>query len=423
MKDLFLFRLSIIMVFTMITSIIFSQGYSTTLDTFYVQSPEYSASINVDSLPFPCAITRPDTGSDFPLLILVHGTSALDKNASSTKDYLDSIGATYRKAETRMFYEIADSLSRNGIAVLRYDKRSFTLNCIEQPACWFVDTISPYDYIEDIHHAVEYGKALADIDTCNIFLAGHSQGGSFVSQVGFDRDDIRGILNMAGTAQPIDSVVIYQKEFIDNDPAGAIIISEQFDSLRAGLWPMTDTLYNTHFSPKFWLHWLSHTDSAMLVQKTSDKPTALMYGTADRFVPSNIHYQLWQDSITRPNVTFELFTDIDHSFGSEYDSTMSPQVLQFMTDWIHSTSQNCGPAGLDNLSSTENVTMFPNPASTEITVLSNESSRFKIIDIYNRIYSTGLLESKISHTIDIQGLSTGIYFIQTAHSMLRFIKL
>ena len=107
-------------------------------------------------------------------------------NTNSTKDYLDSVGAVYRKAETAMFYEIADSLSRNGIMVLRYDKRSYTVNCIENPACWYVDTISPYDYIKDIHNAVDFVKGIPAVDTCNIFLAGHSQGGSFVRKKGWE---------------------------------------------------------------------------------------------------------------------------------------------------------------------------------------------------------------------------------------------
>ena len=102
-----------------------SQNYTTSLDTFYVNTPEYANSLGIDSLHFPCAITKPDVGTTFPVLILVHGTAALDMNSSSSKDYLDSVGAAYRKAETHMFYEIADYLSSNNIMVLRYDKRSF----------------------------------------------------------------------------------------------------------------------------------------------------------------------------------------------------------------------------------------------------------------------------------------------------------
>lgn len=402
----------------------FGQGYSTTLDTFYVQTPEYATTIGVDSLHFPCAITTPNVGTDFPVLILVHGTSALDKDANSTKDYLDSIGASYRKAKTRMFYEIADHLSENGIVVLRYDKRSFTLNCIEKPACWFADTISPYDYIKDIHHAVDFAKQIPNVDTCNIFLAGHSQGGSFVSQVGYDRSDIRGVLNMAGTAQPIDSVAIYQEEFINSNPSGASVLRRQFDSLRMGLWPMNQTLYNSHFSPRFWLDWISHTDSAVIVQQTSDKPTALLYGTADRFVPSNIHYQIWQDSVVRPDVTFQLFSGIDHGFGTEYDSTMSSLVLSFMTSWMHDNADGCSTIHVEETSPSLDVLVYPNPASNTIFLESKAEDRlpFQLFDISGVALSDGILEGGEFKGIDVSRLGAGLYLLRVGGMVVRLVK-
>lgn len=401
-----------------------SQSYLSIQDTFYVPTPEYSPSLGIDSLYFPCVITKPTIGSNFPILILVHGTSALNLNASSTKDFLDSIGASYRKAETAMFYEIADSLSRNGIMVLRYDKRSFTVNCIEKPPCWYVDTISPYDYIKDIHYAVEFAKSLPSVDTCNIFLAGHSQGGSFVSKVGYDRPDIRGVLNMAGTAQPIDSVSIYQEEFINNNPIGATILRQQFDSLRLGLWPMTDTLYNNHFSPRFWLDWISHTDSAILVQKNSNKATALMYGTADRFVPSNIHYQIWLDSITRPNATFKLFNERDHSFGTKYDSTMSPIVLNFMSNWIHSTKVNCTATSLSELYNTSELSIYPNPSTHLVTLQSNKkgTNEFWVLDLMGTAIINGELNPYEPLLLDVSPLPKGIYMIRMSNSIVKFVK-
>ncbi len=345
-------------------------------------------------------------------------------NASSTKDYLDSVGAKYTKAKTFMFYEIANSLAQNGIVVVRYDKRSFTLNCIEKPECWYVDTVSPYDYIKDINHAIDFVKKLPGIDTCNIFLAGHSQGGSFVSQVGYQRNDIAGILNMAGTALPIDSVSIYQTEFIDNDPVGADILRQQFDSLRNGLWPMNKTLYKNRFSPRFWLDWISHTDSAMIVQKYSDKPTALMYGTADRFVPASIHYQAWIDSVKRSNVTFQLFNNIDHAFGSEYDSTMSPQVLDFMANWIHATSTNCLPASSSKTNLNSPVLIYPNPTNNFVRIQLNTNNNvpFKLMDIYGRLMQQGIIYGQNTRLLDIATLDVGSYFLWIDTSVTKLIK-
>lgn len=411
--------------FVVFTFQIKAQNYTTQIDSFYVPTPEYSSSLGLDSLFFPCAITTPNVGNNFPVLILVHGTTDLNMDAYSTKDFLDSIGSNYRKAETKMFKEIADSLSRNGIIVLRYDKRSFTLKCIEKPACWHIDTISPYDYIKDINYAINYAKTITKADTCNIFLAGHSQGGSFVSAVGYQRNDIKGVLNMAGTAQPIDSVMIYQYEFINNDSIGANIIRQQFDSLRNNLWSMTDTLYQSHFSPHFWLDWISHTDSAIIVQKKSNKETALMYCTKDRFVPSSIHYQIWQDSISRPNVTFQLFDSLDHSFGLEYDSTMSPLVLNFMTNWILNTTSNCLPSSIDNNLKNKKAWFYPNPALKQITIENSnyKKEKIKILTPSGKLMLVDEVNNKSKKTIHIESLHKGLYIIKIGDQTYKLSKI
>ena len=228
---------------------------------------------------------------------------------------------------------------------------------------------------------------------------------------------------MAGTAQPIDSITFNQTEFVDNDPVGADILRQQFDSLRNGLWTMTDTLYNYHFSPRFWLDWLSHSDSAVYVQKNSDKPTALMYGTIDKFVPPSIHFQIWQDSVTRPNVTFELFTDLDHLFGTEYDSTMSPQVLDFMANWIHDNSDLCGVVGLgEDESSTWSI--YPNPTNELLTLYSENSrySRFQIIDLNGTIKREGTLEDEYKNEIDVSSLPKGCYFLKVGSTVMKIMK-
>lgn len=388
----------------------FGQSYTTTLDTFYVPSPEFSQTLGLDSLHFPCAVTQPDTGNSFPILILVHGSSALDKDANSTKDFKDFVGAPYRKANTRMFYEIADSLSSNGIMVLRYDKRSFTVNCIEKPACWWADTITPYDYIKDVNYAVEYAKTLPAVDTCNIFIAGHSQGGSFAPDAGFKRNDVRGVICLAPTAQPVDTLVVFQTRTVDNDPVGANRVRAQFDSLRAGLWPMTDTLYNQVFSPRFWLDWIHITDSTVWLQQQSTVPTLFMYGSIDKLVPPATHMQIWMDSISRANATFQMFNLLDHSFGTEFDSTMSPAVLDSMTAWIHRTAIDCGPMGRDQNDDLTSVRVFPNPTNGQV-YLENLDAEVTL-SLRNVMGQSLHTYATPEPSIDLSPYPPGIYFLR-----------
>ncbi|MEM7035482.1 MAG: alpha/beta fold hydrolase [Bacteroidota bacterium] len=342
-------------------SFLFSQSYTEVLDTFYVPTPEYVTTLSLDSLHFPSAVTIPDGGSDFPVLILVHGSAALDKDANSTKDYLDPGSGMIHKAQTRMFYEIADSLSRKGIIVLRYDKRSFTVNCIEQPACWWADTIVPRDYIRDVHFAVEFAKTIPEADTCNIFLAGHSQGGSFVNDVARKRSDVRGVLFLAGTAQPIDTVAVFQTLTVDSDASGAARMRSQFDSLRAGLWSMTDTLYQSHYSPRFWLDWISITDSAVITPQSTLLPTYFLYGDQDKFVPSATHMPIWTNALPTSDYDFHVFPDLDHSFGLESDSSIYGPVLDTLAAWIHRTRQACGPTSATAPNGFSAFDVYPNP--------------------------------------------------------------
>ncbi|MFT5778564.1 MAG: dienelactone hydrolase [Crocinitomicaceae bacterium] len=396
------------------------QTYTETIDTFYVPTPEYSVSLSLDTLWFPCAVTTPDVGSSFPVLILVHGTTSLDMDANSTKDFKDSIGASFRKAQTHLFYDIADSLSRNGIIVLRYDKRSYTVNCIEKPACWWADTITPYDYIRDVNYAVDFAKTIPGVDTCNIFLAGHSQGGSFVGDVGNKRSDIRGVIAMAPTAQPIDTVAVFQTITVDSDPVGAVIFRNQFDSLRAGTWPMNDTLYKKHFSPRFWLDWIAITDSAVITQQNSSARTLFMYGTEDAFVPPSTHMSIWTDSIVRPNVTFQTYPLLDHSFGTIYDSTMNISALQGMSDWILGNLVSC-TGSLDEMNQ-DGIFIYPNPAKQQLNIAISTNDQVTTISMHDL---SGRLVKMISSTkgnhfsIDVSAFAPGTYVIgiETANSM------
>lgn len=293
--------------------------------------------------------------------------------------------------------------------VLRYDKRSYTVNCIEEQACWWADTITPFDYIKDIHYAVEFAKTIPGVDTCNIFLAGHSQGGAFVSDVGNKRTDIRGVINLATTALPIDSVAVFQTITVDSDPSGASILRAQFDSLRAGLWPMNNTLYNQKFSPRFWLDWIQITDSAVITQQISNAATLIMYGTIDRFAPHYMHLPLFMNAIARTNVSYDTFPLLDHSFGTEYDSTMSVAALDTMVNWIHNNAFNCSPNPIvyQNIATTF---IYPNPTTG---ILNIESSSPKLtIELFDITGKTLNYTNTANNRIDVSHLAAGLYFLR-----------
>jgi len=107
-------------------------------------------------------LTIPENGKPGAAVIMITGSGPQDRD------------------ETLMghkpFLVIADYLSRNGIAVLRYDDRGIG----KSGGNFATSTI--YDFADDVRGAIRYLKSQPGIDSTKIGLLGHSEG-SMVSQV------------------------------------------------------------------------------------------------------------------------------------------------------------------------------------------------------------------------------------------------
>lgn len=105
----------------------------------------------------------------------------------------------------RLFREVADTLSRRGIAVLRLDDRG-----IGQSGGDVNGTTA--DFADDIRAAVAYLRGRADIDPARIALVGHSEGGTIAPMVAAEDSGLAGVVLMAGTAYTGQQIIDYQME-------------------------------------------------------------------------------------------------------------------------------------------------------------------------------------------------------------------
>jgi len=158
-----------------------------------------------ENLTLHGTLSIPENGnSPFPLAILVHGSGPNDRNQTITLSGGNSqcLYPNLLNQTIRNFKDIADHLSEKGIAVLRYDKRTFThgqtLNASE---------ILVSDFVMDIESAISFGKSRSEIDVNNIFLIGHSQGSSLIPIAANNATGIKGLISHAGATTPIDSLL------------------------------------------------------------------------------------------------------------------------------------------------------------------------------------------------------------------------
>lgn len=138
--------------------------------------------------------TRPLTKNKPPVVVLISGSGAQDRNE-------EIMGH-------KPFLVLSDYLTRNGIAVLRYDDRGFGESTGD-----FTNSTTE-DFARDVEAAVEYLKTRDDVDLNRIGLLGHSEGGLIAPMVASRDSDISFIVLLAGSGVRGDKLLLLQTRLI-----------------------------------------------------------------------------------------------------------------------------------------------------------------------------------------------------------------
>lgn len=140
-------------------------------------------------------LTLPRGAGPWPAAVLITGSGAQDRNEDTPGPGGLKLG---------IFRAIADTLTRRGVAVLRYDDRGVG------GSGGSLATAGLSDLVADVRAAVRYLRGRPEIDAARIALIGHSEGGIIAPIVAAQDSGLAGIVLMAGTATPLDSVLVEQ---------------------------------------------------------------------------------------------------------------------------------------------------------------------------------------------------------------------
>lgn len=139
-------------------------------------------------------LTYPKDGENFPVVILVSGSGPQNRNE-------ELLGH-------KPFLVIADYLTRNGIAVLRYDDRGVGKSTGD------FSSATTLDFTSDALSAVEFLKSNDKIDKNRIGIIGHSEGGLIAPLAAVQSEDVAFIVMMAGPGLRGKEILVLQTELI-----------------------------------------------------------------------------------------------------------------------------------------------------------------------------------------------------------------
>jgi len=134
-------------------------------------------------------LTLPDTKNSSPAVILIHGSGRNDRNGTG-------MGT---------FHLLADYLTRQGVAVLRYDKRGAG----ESTGDYGQSTT--HDFASDVKAGIEFLKNDSRINPELIGLIGHSEGGVIAPLVASEYEEVAFMVLMAGLGQTFGEAAAYMR--------------------------------------------------------------------------------------------------------------------------------------------------------------------------------------------------------------------
>ncbi|GLU50805.1 alpha/beta hydrolase family protein [Dyadobacter frigoris] len=160
--------------------------------------PYYSEDVKFenqkDKITLAGTLTLPAKEGNFPVVVLISGSGPQDRNE-------ELLGH-------KPFLVLSDYLTRNGIAVLRYDDRGTA----QSTGVFGIATTK--DFATDVESAVSYLKTRREINQEKIGLIGHSEGGMIAPMVAAGSDEIAFIVLLAGPGIAGDELLIKQAHLI-----------------------------------------------------------------------------------------------------------------------------------------------------------------------------------------------------------------
>ena len=275
---------------------------------------EQDFSVGEGERALPGTLALPKGNGPFPAVVLVHGSGPQDRD--------ETIGAN------RPFLDIARGLAAQGIAVLRYDKRTKARPQDFASGNFTVDDETTNDAVI----AVDALRKTEGIDLNRIFVLGHSQGAMMAPRIAAVSGHVDGLILLAAPSRPLLDILIEQNRRFaalndgNIDDAERSAISALTDQVRTTRDPLTPATTPTIMNqPAGYWRSIDSVDAVAEARQVT-LPMLILQGSRDIQVV-DADWQGWKSAFhDAPKVTFKLYYTLNHlGIAGEGEVTLADQ--------------------------------------------------------------------------------------------------
>ncbi len=334
---------------------------------YTIEEVEYD---NADkTVHYGATLTTPKNKTNFPTVVLISGSGSQDRDGTMLGH--------------KLYWVLADYLTKNGIGVLRVDDRGTGVSTVGPDP----KSLTSVDFANDVANSVGFLLNRKDIDAKKIGLVGHSEGGAIAPMVASTNKNIAFITLLAGPGVSGDVIFKYQmrRNFVKkglsvddekiaselvNDMIEQLKKSSNYDSIKTGMkniyvnWRKfysesdESRVLNTVGDKAYlavvdqfrggliWLNYFMNIDPSIALKKVKC-PVLAVNGESDIQVLSKENLEGIENALKKgknKNYTIHSFPNLNHLFQTcnnpeqnyeSIDETFSPIALSFIANWIN----------------------------------------------------------------------------------------
>ena len=301
--------------------------------------------------------TFPNQGFDFPAMfcypknqkikatvVFVHG--------SGSNDMDETIGPN------KMFLELAHELAKEGIASLRYDKRTYVAKQTGKTEGLKTDIDNVV--VNDAVKAIEEVKSNNKLHSLAIFVIGHSLGANLSPRIAQKSGKLDGIILMAGNSRSLEDLVVEQYKYLYARGGFSKAEKKEIKKIKKQAKNVKHLEKDLQNNPNVELNLPLTNDTCFWLSISRYNPieTALSISTPMLILQGARDYQVtiddfmnWKKSLgLRSNTNYILYSKLNHlfiigegkSYPEEYNrkGNISPIVITDISKWINNVIDN-----------------------------------------------------------------------------------